>query len=263
MNDRKTVVVTGATRNTGLAVVRKFLSEGWNVVLTSRERQNAESTASDLQCEYPDSLVLGYELELDNMNGIRDLFTEVGNKLGSIDAFVANAADLAVGLSILNTTPEDYDRVMNCNLKGNYFCCQQAARWMKQGGSIVIVSSIHANGSIWGRALYSTSKAGLNALVRCIAVELGHLGIRANSLIAGAIWSHRWDEQAPEITAARRAQYPSGRESKPDEIAASVYFLCTDDAKTITGTEMTVDSGLTVCLLPYQNQKKEEWPENW
>lgn len=257
----KTVLVTGATRNTGLAVVEKFAREGWDVILTSRDTESAMGAAAMVNAKYPDVRISGIKMEFDTPETITEAFGTVDTLCDSLDAFVANAADLAVGCSIMNTTPEQYDQVMNVNLRGNFFCCQESARRMKNGGSIVVVSSIHANGSIWGRALYSTSKAGLNALVRCMAVELGHLGIRANALIAGAIWSHRWDEQPAEVTAARRAQYPAGRESKPEEIAASVYFLCSDEAKTITGTEMTVDSGLSVCLLPYQNQKKEEWPE--
>lgn len=257
----KTVLVTGATRNTGLAIVERFVQEGWKVILTSRDVQSAQEAAQRVNASYEDAPVAGIALQMETTEAIAEAFRQVDQLCDHLDAFVANAADLGVGYSILNSTPEDYERVMNVNLRGSFFCCQHAARRMKNGGSIVVLSSVQSKGSIWGRTLYSVSKAGLNALVRCMAVELGHLGIRANALIAGAIWSNRWEEQNAELTAARRAQYPAGRESTPGEIAASVYFLCSDETRTITGAELTVDSGISACLLPYQNQKKEDWAE--
>ena len=104
--------------------------------------------------------------------------------------------------------PEQYDAVMDVNLKGTYFCCQQAAHLMKEGGSIVIVGSVHYRQAIWGRSLYAASKGGLASLVRSMAYELGPYGIRANYVVAGAIRTERWDDLTPEQIAAKRKNWP-------------------------------------------------------
>jgi len=92
-------------------------------------------------------------------------------------------------------------------------------------------------------------------LVRYMAYELGQYHIRANNVVAGAVRSCRWDDLSEEEIAARRSRYPAGRESTEEEIAAAVWFLASGQSATVTGTDLTVDSGLTACLLPYT--KKE------
>jgi len=102
------------------------------------------------------------------------------------------------------------------------------------------------------------TKAALSNLVKYMAYELAPYGIRANNLVAGAIHSRRWEGLTPEELALRRSRYPAGRESTEAEIAAAVYFLASEDAATITGTDMIVDSGLTACLLPYENKGEKK-----
>lgn len=92
-------------------------------------------------------------------------------------------------------------------------------------------------------------------LVRHMAYELGQYHIRANNVVAGAVHSCRWDDLSEEEIAARRSRYPAGRESTEEEIANAVWFLASEQSASITGTDLTVDSGLTACLLPYT--KKE------
>lgn len=249
----KVVLITGATKNTGYATAKRFAKEGWNVCVTSRDDKGAQEAATRLQTEYPDVKIEGIAYEQSNVENIRAGFRRVKKLFGRLDAFIPNAAHLAVGLDSLTTTPEQWDEVMNANLRGTFFGCQEAAKLMVEndGGAIAVVSSVHANQSIPGRVAYSASKAGLNAMVRCMAVEMGHLHIRVNSLIAGAIWTERWLSQTPEQTQKRRDQYPAGKESTPEDIASALYFLCSDLSPTITGTELTVDSGISICLLPY------------
>ena len=259
--DKKVVFVTGAVRNTGYAIAQRFAKEGWNVCISSRDDASADEAVARLQAEFPQTEFLGLGMDQSYVDQIHAAFAKIEERFGRLDAFVANAAHLAVDYNTFNTTPEMWDSVMNANVRGTFFCSQSAAEIMKKtGGSIVLISSVHANQSITGRVAYSSSKAAINAIMRCMAVELGYLGIRVNALIAGAIWTERWATQSEEITAKRRAQYPAGKESAPEDIAAAVYFLGSDQSPTITGTEMTVDSGISVCLLPYNknwNQPKE------
>jgi len=255
----KVVMITGAVRNTGYAAAERFAKEGWNVVITSRSDESAKEGALRLQRAYPHVKVLGMGMHQSNVKEIRSAFVHLKEAMGRLDAFIPNAADLAVGYDVLNTTEEQWNEVMNTNISGTFFCCQEAAKLMIEngGGAITMVSSVHANQSVPGRVAYSASKAAINAIARCMAIELGNRGVRVNSLLAGAIWTQRWANQSKEVTQRRRNQYPVGKESSPEDIANALYFLCSDQSKTVTGTEMTVDSGISICLLPYNKYWNE------
>lgn len=252
----KTVFITGATRNTGLAIARRFAREGWNVVITSRDTEAAKTAAMAIAKEFPVS-VRGYGMQLDNVESIKYVFYQVNQDFGQLNAFVANSANLGIGFDLLNTEEADYDAIVGANIKGTFFCCQEAAKLMMAsgGGSIITMGSVQGTGAVPGRALYGMTKAALSHLVRSMAYELGQYGIRANNIIAGAIHSDRWNSLSAEEIALRRSRYPAGRESTEEEIAAAVVFLASEQAATITGTDLTVDSGISACLLPYQ--KKE------
>ena len=122
------------------------------------------------------------------------------------------------------------------------------------GGSIVTIGSVQGTGAVPGRTVYAISKAALSMLVKSMAYELGQFGIRVNNIVAGAVHSQRWDGLSEQELASRRSRYPVGRESSEEEIANAVYFLGSEQSASITGTDLTVDSGITACLLPYQKQ---------
>lgn len=254
----KVAMVTGATRNTGLAIARCFAQKGYDVVVTSREQYAAQAAAERLQKEYPQNRFLGIGMNQGIAEDVWAGFRSIRDSFGRLDVYVGNAADLAVDCDVFNTSLERWNEVITANVTGNFLCAQEAAKLMTQGGNIVFISSVHANQSIVGRVAYSTSKAALGGLMRSLSLELAHLHIRVNSIIAGAIWSDRWEKQTPEQTAQRRLKYPAGRESAPEEIAHAVAFLCDEQSATITGTELTVDSGISVCLLPYQRDWRKE-----
>jgi NAD(P)-dependent dehydrogenase (short-subunit alcohol dehydrogenase family) len=126
----------------------------------------------------------------------------------------------------------------------------------EHGGSIVFISSVHSKQAIFGRSLYTASKGGVNALSTAMSIELAQYGIRSNCIIAGAIRTNRWDGLTPEQKAARRANWPLGIESTGEDIANGVFYLGSDLSKTVTGTELTIDSGILNCLLPYKEMCK-------
>ncbi len=255
----KVIFITGATKNTGLAIAEKFAENGYDVALTSRRADDAQRTASYLSEKYGIKAV-GYALELQSVEAIKEVFASVRCDFGRLDVFVGNSANLGVDVDTLNATEQDFDDVTDVNFKGNFFCAQQSALIMKEneGGSIVMIGSVHAKQSIWGRVLYTASKGAMISMVRSMAYELGEFGIRANTILAGAIHTERWDVQTPEETARRRAQYPAGRESFGHEIANGAFYLGTDLSATVTGTELTIDSGISICLLPYKKHYTQE-----
>ena len=183
-------------------------------------------------------------------------------RCGRLYACVNNAAHLGVGMSVLNSTEADWDAVMNANARAALFGSQEAVKLMEGGGSIVFISSCHAKRTIPGRALYTASKAAIGGITRSLALELGCLGIRVNAILAGAIRTDRWDGLTAEEVSARRARWPAGIESTPDDIAAMVAYLCSDAARTITGTEIPVDSGVGVSLLQYNKDWMKNDPNN-
>ena len=248
----KNVLITGATANTGLAIAKQFAKNGWGVGITSREGQKAEEVAAALSAEFGVP-ARGYGLELADVKGIRTVFARFEKDFGTLDTFVANAANLGLNFGVMNTDEEAFEDITGVNMRGTFFCCQEAASIMKRqgGGAIVTIGSVQALGAVRGRAVYSMTKAAISSLVKNMAYELGEYGIRANNLVAGAIHSTRWDELSEEECAKRRSRYPVGRESTEEEIAGGVFFLGTDLSASTTGTDLVIDSGLSVCLLPY------------
>ena len=259
---KKAILVTGATKNTGWAIARRFAADGWNVAITSRGAAAAEDAAAKLKGEFPDVEVLGVAMDPAKVCDIRAAFASVAEKFGRLDAFVSNAANLGVGLSVLNSTEDDWDAVVNANARAAFFGSQEAVKLMKDGGSIVFISSCHAKKAVPGRALYTASKAAIGGITRSLAVELGCLGIRVNAILAGAVRTDRWEPLTQEQIQERRDRYPAGKESSTEEIADVVAFLCSESARTITGIEMPVDSGIGVCLLAYNKNWIQNDPYN-
>lgn len=253
-----TVFITAAAKNTGLAIAEKFAENGWDVVMSSRNADEIARAAAYIRKTYG-VRAKGYALELTNIPQIRAVFAEIRTDFGRLDTFVANAANLGVGNDFLDIDEAEYDSVLDVNLKGSFFSAQEAARIMTEqetGGSIVFISSVHSHQCIFGRSLYSASKGGVNILMRAMAIELAQYRIRANCIIAGAIRTDRWNGITPEAETERRANWPLGIESTGEDIANGVYYLGTDLSKTVTGTELTVDSGISISLLPYKEMKR-------
>lgn len=250
----KTVFITGATRNTGLAIARRFAKEGYSIAVSSRDASAAQDTARLLINEFSVT-ARGYAMSYESVESIRQTFCQVEADFGRLDVFIANSANLGVGFGLLNTSEEDFDAIADVNIKGNFFCCQCAAELMKvNGGSIVTIGSVQGTGAVPGRTVYAISKAALSMLVKSMAYELGQFGIRVNNIVAGAVHSQRWEGLSEQELSSRRSRYPLGRESTEEEIANAVYFLGSELSASITGTDLTVDSGITACLLPYQKQ---------
>lgn len=248
----KTVFITGATRNTGLAIARRFAAEGYNVAISSRDAGTAQVVAELLAKEFS-IIARGYGMEYDSVASIRQTFRQVEADFGGLDVFVANSANLGIGVGLLDTTEEAFDDIADVNIKGNFFCCQCAAQLLKRnGGSIVTIGSVQGLGAVSGRTVYAMSKAALSMLVKSMAYELGQFGIRVNNVVAGAVHSQRWEGLPAEELNRRRSRYPIGKESTEEEIANAVFFLASEQAASITGTDLTVDSGLTACLLTYE-----------
>lgn len=251
------VLITAGTKNTGFVMAQTMAEQGYDLHLTSRRLEDAQAAAAQLSARYPNIRAYGYAMELSNVASIRECFARVRENTETLDAFVANAANLGIGLDVFNTDEEAFNSVMDANLKGTFFCCQEAGKLMtKNGGSMVLLGSVQSKGAIEGRLVYGVSKAAISALAKYLAFDLAPYGIRVNCLVAGAIHTDRWEGVTEEVLAQRRVNYPIGRESTMQEIANGVYYLAGDLSASVTGTELVIDSGVLVPILPYASRKQ-------
>lgn len=252
-----TVMITAGSKNTGFAIARRFAEAGWQIALTSRRGEDADAAAHAIEKEFSVKCA-GYAMELRDTDSIRRTFRRLKEDFGGLDTFVANAANLGVDMDLLSIDEEQYAEVVDTNLRGSFFTAQQAALLMKEAGkgAIVFISSVHAHQCIFGRSLYSASKGGINSLMRAFSIELAPYHIRANCVTAGAIRTDRWDNLTDEQIAARRANWPLGVESTGEDIANGVFYMGTDLSRTVTGTELVIDSGISNSLLPFKEAKR-------
>ena len=254
---KKNVLITAGSKNTGFCIAETFAEKGYNVHITSRSFENAQEAAEKIKKKYPGISAFAYSLEMSEVDDIVRVFGEVRKNCSSLDVFVANAAQLGVGLDIFNTDEQSFNDIMNTNVRGTFFCCREAGRLMtKNGGSIVIMGSIQSKGAVKGRMVYSMSKAAINALCKSLAYDFAPYNIRVNCLVAGAIHTNRWENVDEEVLKGRRINYLTGKEAEMEEIANGVLYLSQDVARSITGTELVIDSGVSVPLLPYKDRKK-------
>jgi NAD(P)-dependent dehydrogenase (short-subunit alcohol dehydrogenase family) len=238
----KVAVITGAARGIGLATAKRFFQEGYAVAMLDvlGEQQAAEAAAlGDAE------RVLALPCDVSDATAVDAAFAAVQARFGRIDALVANAGIAIFGPS-LQTRNEDWARIMAVNLSGVFYCGQAAARLMAERGkgAIVNIASISGLRASTLRIAYGTSKAGVIHLTKQQAVEWGELGIRANCVCPGPVdTAMAKTVHTPEIRQDYRDHLPLGRYGLEEELAASIFFLCSDEASYVTGQVLAVDGG--------------------
>jgi NAD(P)-dependent dehydrogenase (short-subunit alcohol dehydrogenase family) len=238
----KVAVVTGAARGIGLAATKRFLAEGWSVVLLDVLADELATAAAALG---EPTRVMAHICDVSDVAKVNATFADIHARFGRIDALVNNAG-IAIFGPILETTPEDWARVMAVNLSGPFYCAQAAARIMaaRGAGAIVNIASISGLRASTLRVAYGTSKAGVIQLTKQQAVELGELGIRVNAVAPGPVdTAMALKVHTPEIRKDYHDHMPLNRYGLEEELAAAIYFLCSDQASYITGQVLAVDGG--------------------
>lgn len=239
---RKVALVTGAGRGIGFATARRFLAEGWQVALLDIENDLVEARITELSL--PDTS-LGLVCDVSDPGQVADAIANLRQRFGRLDTLVNNAG-VAVFKPMLETTPEEWSRVLAVNLTGPFLCSLAAAPLMAENGSgsIVNVTSISGLRASTLRVAYGTSKAGLAHLTKQQAVELAGLGIRVNAVAPGPVDTAMAKAvHTPEIRADYHDAVPLNRYGLEEEIAEAVFFLCSDRASYITGQILAVDGG--------------------
>ncbi|MFA6291231.1 MAG: SDR family oxidoreductase [Victivallales bacterium] len=246
----KVVLVTGAVRNTGLAIAEAFAREGAVVALNGRKSEDVAREAKRLRETYGVKVV-EVTADISCPDQVDAMFAKIERECGSLDVLVNNAIIQGVGYSLVDTPLSVLEEVFRINVFGTYHCSQCAARMMlkKGAGAIVNIGSNTAERAILKRTAYVASKGAINSLNRAMALELGPKGIRVNCVVAGYIHTDRWAKLTTEA-ARRRANIPVGKEADGNDIAEAVLFMASENAARINGAGLVVDGGISVQLVP-------------
>ena len=211
--------------------------------------RNAETLKSARQTIGAQAIAI--QADLSSVASAQRLASEIKDAYGQIDVVFANAGTGALA-SVNDATEALWDQIMNVNLKGMYFAVQQLIPLIRDGGAIVLCSSIGAVRTLPHSSIYSASKAAINALGRAFAAELMPRQIRVNVIMPGGTDTPILERSfPPDVSRAVKKQMadhtPMGRLGRPDEIAAAALFLASGDASYITATELIVDGGVVGC----------------
>jgi NAD(P)-dependent dehydrogenase (short-subunit alcohol dehydrogenase family) len=242
MSTVKVAVVTGAARGIGLAVAARFLEDGHRVALLDIDAATLAATAATLE---PRDSVLAIECDVADPGQVAAAIDRVAARFGRIDALVNNAG-VAVFKPLLETTYDEWSRVLAVNLTGPFLCTQACAPVMLEngGGAVVNIGSISGLRASTLRVAYGTSKAALMHLTKQQAAELGERGIRVNAVAPGPVDTAMAKAvHTPDIRAGYHDAIPLNRYGTEAEIAAAVVFLCSDAASYVNGQTLAVDGG--------------------
>ncbi|MBK9214728.1 MAG: 3-oxoacyl-ACP reductase FabG [Chloracidobacterium sp.] len=240
-------IVTGAASGIGTAIAERLSIDGYRVVLADIDKSQLARTV--LEMEGRGSKVLASPVDITQKDQVGDMIEMTMARFGTVDVLVNNAGIIRDGF-LTNLSEEDWDRVLDVNLKGAFLCCQAVFPVMKekQAGRIVNISSRAWLGNI-GQANYSASKGGLVSLTRTLALEFARYQINVNAIAPGLI-DTPMTRGLPEKSLRRLLQMqPTGKMGSVKDIAAAVSFLVSDDARFITGQILHVDGGKSCGLL--------------
>ncbi|MGH2353918.1 MAG: SDR family NAD(P)-dependent oxidoreductase [Chloroflexota bacterium] len=240
----KTALVTGAGRGIGRRLALAFAEAGADVALNSRTESELRAVAGEIEALGRRAVVLP-----GNVGGAmpaRDIVNGAIQELSRLDVLL-NAAGIAVRVPAEETTEEQYDRVVNVNLKGTYFACQAAGRHMltRGSGSIVNIASLTTSFGLPLRSVYGATKGAVGQLTKTLAVEWASRGVRVNAIAPGWILTpltqplHDHPEQSRWIV----GRTPMGRWGTPEDLAGAAVYLASDASAFMTGQVLYVDGG--------------------
>ena len=241
--DGKVAIVTGGARGMGAATSRLFVDAGAKVAIADILADAGQALASELG-----EAARFYALDVTSEQSWAETLRAAETDLGPIDILVNNAGILLFK-SLMQTTPEDYRRVLEVNLVGEFLGIKAVAPGMiaRGKGAIVNISSVDGMKGANGLAAYASSKWGARGLTKVAAMELGHLGIRVNSVHPGGVDTAmtNYEGASRETVSERFHHLPLQRVGAPDEVAHASLFLASDEASYMTGAELVVDGGMT------------------
>ena len=241
----KVAVITGGASGIGLATARRFAAEGAKVVIADMDPVSGQRAADEVGGNF-------VKVNVADEEQVNNLFETVFKMHGSVDVAFNNAGISPPDDDSIETTEMPaWQKVQDVNLKSVYLCCRAALKYMTQQGSGSIINTasfVAVMGSATSQISYTASKGGVLAMSRELGVQFARPGIRVNALCPGPVNTPLLQElfaKDPERAARRLIHIPMGRFADPDELAAAVAFLASDDSSFITGSTFLVDGGIS------------------
>ena len=245
----KVAVVTGVNSGIGYASAKELIAQGAKVIITGRNKESVENAANELDAT-------GIVSDQNKLEDIDTLVAEVKNQFGKVDVLFLNAG-VANFSSVEEATEAHFDGIIDSNVKGVYFTVQKFIPILNDGASVIFNTSVNAVLGAPGSGVYSASKAAIISFNRVLATELAPRKIRVNAVSPGPVATPLYgklglsEEEVNGFGTVLGQRILLKRFAQPEEIANVVRFLASDDASFITGSEITVDGGLTVNALMY------------
>jgi len=239
----KVAVITGANSGIGLETAKRFVEEGAHVVITGRRKDELDKAAAEIG-----ENVIAVQGDVSHLGDLDRLYAEVKAKFGHIDILFANAG-LGQVAPLGTVTEEHFDREFDINVKGLFFSVQKALPLFKDGGSIILNSSVAGHKGIGGFSVYSATKAAVRSFARTWTSDLKDRKIRVNAISPGPIETPIFgklgltQEQFTEFANTIVSSVPLGRVGQSEEVAAAATFLASDESSYITGIDLSVDGG--------------------
>lgn len=239
----KNALITGAAQGIGKSIALGMAKEGANVAIADVNIESAQSTSQEVSALGVKSIAL--KLDVSNQESVINAFKTFTGEFGTLDILINNAGITRDGV-LLRMKEEDWDAVLNINLKGSFLCSKEAIKIMskQRSGKIISISSVVAFMGNPGQANYSSSKAGLIGLTKTIAKEYASRGIRANAVAPGFIQTAMTDVLSNEVKDEMKKAIPLGQFGTPEDVTNAVIFLASKEADYITGQVIHVNGGM-------------------
>uniref|UniRef100_A0A8C8DK98 (3R)-3-hydroxyacyl-CoA dehydrogenase n=1 Tax=Oryzias sinensis TaxID=183150 RepID=A0A8C8DK98_9TELE len=241
-------LVTGGGSGIGRAVCQRLASEGASVVVADINQESADETFSSLPDNLRGQVHMATVVDVSLKDSVKKLVTNIQTRYFQPPSVCVNAAGITLDEFLLNMEEEQFDRVIQVNLKGSFLVTQAVAQALvacgASKGSIITVGSIVGKVGNLGQANYAASKAGVEGLTRTAAKELSRFGIRCNCVLPGFITTPMTDKVPEKVISKITTLVPLGRMGEPAEVADACAFLASDDSRYITGTSIEVTGGL-------------------
>lgn len=236
----KIIVVTGAAQGIGRATALRLHEEGAKVVVADRNKAGADSVVFEIAGQGGDAFAV--DLDVGSRQSWESAVGAIVATYGHIDGLVNNAG-ITRDSSLLKMTDEDWELVIDVNLRGAWLGCQVAVPHLKEKGGAIVNLSSESRWGAFGQSNYSAAKSGLVGLTRTLALELARYGIRANAVAPGTTMTPMIEAVPENVRKDWLPGIPLRREADPSEIASSIVFLLSDDASYITGQVLGVNGG--------------------
>ena len=243
--DNKVAIITGGNAGVGREIAKLFASEGAKVVISARRQQVLEEAAKEI--EAAGGTVLCVPTDISKADDVKNLVSKTVETFGQLDILINNAGITKDGL-MLRMKENDFDAVIDVNLKGTWNCMKHATKLMmkQKYGRIVSMSSVVGVMGNAGQVNYAASKSGIIGMTMSLAREVGSRGITVNAVAPGFIQTAMTDVLSDDIKKQMKSQIPLGAFGSVQDIANAVVFLASDEAKYITGQTLHVDGGMAM-----------------